>query len=194
MLRRSMRNRLALRHLIRPLPALMAAVLGWSAPPLARAADPLFAAPFLSFDAGSHPYSVAIGDLNGDGKPDLAVANASSNTVSVLLGNGNGTFGAKTDYGTGSYPYSVAIGDLSGDGKPDLAVANNYSNTVSVLLGNGYGTFGVKTDYGTGSGPNSVAIGDLNGEGKPDLAVENHLSITVSVLLGKGIGTFGAIT
>ena len=76
---------------------------------------------------GSLPASVALGDLNGDGKPDLAVANYSSSTVSVLLGNGDWDFGfgAKTDFGTGSYPYSVAIGDLNGDGKPDLAVAND---------------------------------------------------------------------
>jgi hypothetical protein len=135
---------------------------------------------------------VAIGDLNGDGKPDLAVANAGSNTVSVLLGNGDGTFGAKTDYTTGSFPASVAIGDLNGDGKPDLAVASFYSNAVSVLLGNGDGTFGARRDYSTGVEPFSVRIGDLNGDGKPDLAVANSNSSTVSVLLGSGDGTFGA--
>ena len=91
----------------------------------------------------------------------------------MLLGNGDGTFGAKTDFATGPVPVSVAIGDLNGDGKPDLAVANCDSNTVSVLLGNGDGTFGAKTDFATGSGPGSVAIGDLNGDGKPDLAVAN---------------------
>ena len=77
---------------------------------------------------------MAIGDVSGDGKPDLAVANFSSNTVSVLLGNGAGGFGAKTDFATGSSSYAVAIGDVSGDGKPDLAVANYGANTVSVLL------------------------------------------------------------
>src|SRR3989442_520747 len=66
------------------------------------AGDPLFAAPFLSSDTGSYPISVAIGDLNGDGKSDLALANANSSTISVLLGAGNGTFGPKSDYGTGS--------------------------------------------------------------------------------------------
>src|SRR5207247_180358 len=70
----------------------------------------------------------------GDGKPDLAVANNFSSTVSVLLGKGDGTFGPKSDYGTGSDPRSVAIGDLNGDGKPDLAVANAGSNTVTMLL------------------------------------------------------------
>ena len=101
---------------------------------------PLFAAPFLSFDTGIAPFSVAIGDLNGDDKPDLAVANSYPNTVSVLLGNGDGSFTVKTDYGTGIYPSSVAIGDLNGDGKPDLAAANRHSNTVSVLLGSGDGS------------------------------------------------------
>jgi hypothetical protein len=137
---------------------------------------------------------VAIADLNDDGKPDLAVTNYISNTVSVLRGNGDGSFGVKSDYATGSVPFSVAIGDLNGDGKPDLAVANNGSNTVSVLLGNGDGSFGAKTDYATGSAPYSVAIGDLNGDGKPDLTVANYNSITVSVLLGNGDGNFSAKT
>jgi hypothetical protein len=77
---------------------------------------------------------VAIGDLNADGKLDLAVANFSSGTVSVLLGNGNGTFGAKRDYATGVNPVCVGIGDVNGDGKPDLAVVNYHSGTVTVLL------------------------------------------------------------
>jgi hypothetical protein len=158
------------------------------------AADPLFAAPFLSFDTGTKPWSVAIADLNADGRPDLAVANQGSNTVSVLLGNGDGRFLAKTDFGTGGSPRSVAIGDLNGDGRPDLAVANQGSNTVSVLLGNGDGTFGARTDHGTGSWPSAVAVGDFNGDLDPDLATANANSNTVSVLLGNGDGTFEAKT
>src|SRR5439155_18904413 len=137
------------------------------------ASAPLFAAPFLSFDAGGNPYSVTIGDLHGDGQPDLAVANYIISSVSVLLGNGDGSFAAHADFWTGSYPITLAIGDLNADGKPDLAVANSvnpFTGTVSVLLGNGDGSFGIKTDYDTGPGPSSVAIGDLNGDGKPDLA------------------------
>ena len=99
----------------------------------ARAGDgPLFAAPFLSFDTQEAPSSVAIGDLNGDGRQDLAVANNGSNSVSVLLGSGGGLFGTRADYGTGAGPHAVAIGDLNGDGHADLAVANGSSNTGSV--------------------------------------------------------------
>src|SRR5205823_5392127 len=103
---------------------------------------------------------VAIGDLNGDGKPDLAVANLYPSTVSVLLGNGDGTFGAKTDFDGGGY--WVATGDLNGDGKPDLAVANFGYARVSVLIGNGDGTFGARSDYATGVAPAAVVIGELN--------------------------------
>jgi len=112
----------------------------------------------------------------------------------VLLGNGDGTFGTKSDYGTGSSPRSVAIGDLNADGKPDLAVANALSNTVSVLLGNGDGTFGLNRDYGTGGGPYSVVIGDVNGDGKPDLVVANdggNYGTAVPVLRGNGYGPIG---
>src|SRR5439155_441337 len=174
--------------------------------PPAAASGPLFAAPFLSFDTGSNPNSVAIGDVNGDGKPDLVVANTYSSTVSVLLGNGDGTFGARKDFGTGIEPHFVAIGDLNGDSRPDLAVTSYtvdvdergnvyyYNNTVSVLLGNGDGTFRTRMDLDPGSGPSSVVIGDFDGDGRQDLAVANSGSNTVSVLLGNGSGTFGVRT
>ncbi len=83
---------------------------------------------------GSYPFSVAAGDFNGDGKVDLAVANEGSNSVSVLLGNGDGTFAAAQNFATGVNPWSVAVSDFNGDGKLDLAVANYGSGTVSVLL------------------------------------------------------------
>ncbi|HVS99469.1 MAG TPA: VCBS repeat-containing protein [Solirubrobacterales bacterium] len=141
-------------------------------------------------DLTSDPTSVAIGDFNGDGKPDLAVANRRSDSVSVLLGEGDGRFAAEADYATGSSPFSVAIGDFNGDGRPDLAVANSGSDSVSVLLGHGDGSFAAKADYATGTFPISVAIGDLNGDGKPDLAVADAGSGNVSVLLGIGDGSF----
>ncbi len=107
-------------------------------------ASPAWAAPEVSFSgptnfgAGNNPYSVAAADLNGDGKPDLAVANYAlfENSVSVLLGNGDGTFAAAQNLGTGFNPISVAAADLNGDDKPDLAVANGNSGNVSVLLNN----------------------------------------------------------
>src|SRR5436853_314268 len=90
-----------------------------------------------TFTTGSKPLAVALADINGDGTLDLAVANQASNSVSVLLGNGNGTFKARQDFATGSAPDSLALADVNGDGKLDLAVANQNGNTASVLLGNG---------------------------------------------------------
>jgi hypothetical protein len=131
-----------------------------------------------------------VGDFNGDGKQDLVVANDASNTLSVLLGNGDGTFQAKVDYPTGNTPWPVASGDFNGDGKLDLVVANRNSNTVSVLLGNGDGTVQDKVDFSVGASPTAVMLGDFNGDGMLDLSVANSASGTVSVLLGNGDGTF----
>jgi hypothetical protein len=148
----------------------------------------------VDYRAGHGSYSVAIGDLDGDGALDLAVPNWWSSTVSVLLGTGDGTFQSPFNYGAGYRPCSVEIGDLDGDGAPDLAVANWSSYNVSVLLGNGDGTFRSAVHYGAGEGPYSIAIGDLDGDGAPDLAVANegrlYTSGNVSALLGNGDGTF----
>jgi hypothetical protein len=140
--------------------------------------------------AGSGPDSVAVGDFNGDGKLDLAVANSGSNDVSVLLGNGDGTFQTALHSSVGVSPVSVAVGDFNGDGKLDLVVVNNGSNDVSVLLGNGDGTFQTALDFDTGAGPVSVAVGDFNADGRLDLVVANFAAGNVGVLLGNGDGTF----
>ena len=95
----------------------------------------------MNYPAGTNPTSVAAGDFNGDGKLDLVVANGGSGNVSILLGNGDGTFQTHLDYGVASAPRSVAVGDFNGDGKLDLAVANSGSGNISILLGNGDGTF-----------------------------------------------------
>ena len=134
---------------------------------------------------GADPGSVAIGDLNGDGHPDLAVTNTNSDNVSVLLGDGTGGFGAATNFATGGQPISVAVGDLDRDGHPDLAIANLGSDSVSVLLGDGSGGFVAATNFAAGTEPISLAIGDLDGDGHPDLAVANVGSNTVSVLLNS---------
>jgi hypothetical protein len=153
------------------------------------------AAPNFTLASGAR--AVVAGDVNKDGKLDLVVANyveyvASTSSVSVFLGNGDGTFAAKKDYPAGDGAYSVAIGDVDGDGDLDIVTANDLAGTLSVLLGKGDGTFAAKKDYTVGNGPRAPLIGDFNGDGKTDLAVFNRKDGTVSVLPGKGDGTFAA--
>lgn len=152
------------------------------------------------FRTGRGPISVATGDVNGDGKLDLATANmyqpakSTAYTVSVLLNRGGGRFQAPRDYRTGDNPDAIAIGDVNRDRKLDLVTAND-GDTVSVLLNRGAGRFHVKRDFRTGPSPTDVAIGDLNGDGRADLVTPNLNSIDtgpprISVLLNKGGGRF----
>jgi len=132
--------------------------------------------PAVSYPVGLGPQAVVTGYFNNDAVLDLAVANYSSNTVSVLLGNANGTFQPAQTYATGAGPQSVAVGDFNKDGKLDLATAN--AGDVSVLLGNGDGTFGAASniDFAVlGSSPTSVAVGDFNADGKLDLGVTSNV-------------------
>jgi hypothetical protein len=149
------------------------------------------------YAAGIGPVAIAVGDFNGDGKPDLAVTNlcpvggcinGSASVVSILLGNGDGTFQTHVDYPAGDRPGSIAVGDFNGDGKQDLAIAG--STAMSVIFGNGDGTFQAPVPYATLGGNNSLAVGDFNGDGALDLVVVNEASNSVSVFLNSGTGTF----
>jgi len=173
--------------------------------------NPIFFNPTTYPSGGVYAFSVAVGDFNGDGKADLAIANqcpqnnCTTSAVSVLLGNGDGTFQTARNYSTGGYEaYAVAVGDVNNDGKTDLVVANGCQSAnqcgngvVGVLFGNGDGTFQSAQSYPSGGVvATSVAIADVDADGHPDLIVTNQCmpgtcaSGGVSVLLGKPNGTF----
>ena len=145
--------------------------------------------PPSSYSTGAGAQSVALGDFNLDGILDLVTANSTANTVSVLLGHDDGTFGANTDFPAGSKPMAVAVADFNGDGKPDLVVGDDGTNSLSVLLGDGEGKFQATRSTQLEAGPVSIFVSDFNGDGKPDLLV-NQCCTSTSVYLGNGDGTF----
>jgi hypothetical protein len=136
--------------------------------------------------------SIAIADFNGDGIPDVAVANTTANLITFLLGKGDGTFVAASVAPASTNSNIIATADFNGDGVPDLVGINYFnSDTATVLLGNGDGTFTqVTSGPATGGSPTSIALGDFNGDGKTDLAFPNSATGTLTVLLGNGDGTF----
>ena len=151
--------------------------------------DGTFAAPVISPTGGTLPTSFAQGDFNGDGKPDLAVTHSDGNRVTILLGNGDGTFRAGSTFAAGNSPLSVTVADLNADGRLDLAVANSGDDNVSIFFGNADGTFRAGSKFPAGIGPRYVAVADFNKDGRPDLATIGE-ALTASVLLGNGDGTF----
>lgn len=179
--------------------------------------DGTFATPAsnLQLPGGYAPAGIAAEDVNGDGHIDLLVADEGNNSVSVFLGNGDGTFQPRTDYATGNSPVYVAAADLNNDGIMDLAIANNGApttnnsgNSVTILLGQknsagtASGTFapGATRDYPAGTAPTSLIVGDFNVDGLADLIVADGNTMAtgasgdnaVSVLLGSGDGSFSS--
>jgi gliding motility-associated-like protein len=156
----------------------------------------------VSFDASTDlgtglgkSEGVALGDIDGDGKLDVAITNYNNNTVSIFLNtstSGNISFAAKADFTVGTAPYGVAIGDLDADGKPDLAVTNYDDFTVSILKSTGsLGNinFDPKVDYATGNGPTGIKISDIDGDGKPELVIADWLFDSVSILRNTSAGS-----
>lgn len=146
--------------------------------------------PAVNFAVGCQPNFVITADFNGDGKEDLATANTNSDSLSVLLGTGTGSFSPATSYTGCSIPRSICSADFNGDGKADLAGASNGSDEVSVYLGTGTGSFGTANNFvvSNTAGAFSVISADFNGDGKVDLAATTD---SIAILLGTGTGSFG---
>ena len=208
-----MKNLSAYRGLLRPLttrlvPALAGLALLATAAP-AQAQTPTFAPVVLySTGPGSSPFSIAVADVNGDGKPDLLTANYNASTAGVLLGNGNGTFQAAAPYSTGpagSYPFSIAVADVNGDGKPDLLTANSSTNSAGVLLNT---TFAAPTltSLSPTSGPVGTSVTligttltgatsvSFNGTIQTTITNNNATSLTVQVPTGASTGNVTVTT
>jgi hypothetical protein len=144
------------------------------------------------FQTDQLAFTVVTGDFNGDGNLDLATVDILLSTVTVLLGNGDGSFQPQVQIPVGSTQFGMVTADFNRDGKLDFAVPNGADNTVSILLGNGDGTFGSRTTFATGNDCRNLTTADFNRDGNLDLAVLNATANTVGVLLGNGDGTFGS--
>ncbi len=140
------------------------------------------------------PNSVAVGDFNNDNRPDIIVANNGTDTISLFLGYGDGTFPSHITISTGfsSGPWSITIGDFNNDNRLDVAVANRWSDNIGVFAGHGNGSFSNQTTYSTGSGssPWSVAVGDFNDDGHPDIAVTDYGTSNLGIFIGYGNSSF----
>ena len=165
--------------------------------------------PPVAYAAGIEPNALAVADLDDDGAQDLVVVDQNcpsgscgDGVVRVLLGAGDGSFGAAQAFAVDSNPQSVAIGDFDGDGVPDLAVVNAISiitqgpGTVSILVGRGDGSFDPQVEYDAGQGPSAIVAADLDGDGLLDLAIDNYVALLVAhavvTLHGHGDATFDA--
>src|SRR5215469_17236364 len=145
-----------------------------------------------SYLTGGTAGQIIAADFNGDHIPDIATVNGDTNTVSVLINNGDGTFRPHLDFATGPGPNGLAAVDWNKDGKMDLVVSNggaDAAHSVSILLGNGDGTFQPHHDIAGAPNAGSIAVGDFNGDGNPDFATSSNNPVNaVHVSLGNGKG------
>lgn len=141
--------------------------------------------------SGQNANNFAVGDFDGDGKPDLAISLPDADQVQVLLGNGDGSFTAMTPISVNAV-FLVATGDFNGDGNADLAVVSPGATAVYILLGNGAGTFTTGATVSVAE-PTAITVADFNGDGIADLAVVNGGTYMVTIFLGNGDGTFTAV-
>ncbi|KKW16960.1 MAG: FG-GAP repeat protein [Candidatus Magasanikbacteria bacterium GW2011_GWA2_50_22] len=173
----------------------------------------------IDFATGLYSSGVAVSDIDGDGKPDIAITNAGNNTLSILRNISlpgsitSSSFNAKVDISSGAEPegiaisdvdgdgkYTIVVGDVDGDGRPDLVVGNAYSNAFTVLRNTTSpgvittGSFAPKVDFMTGVWPFVVAMGDLDGDGKPDVVAANRTSNTVSVFRNATLSPAATVT
>ncbi len=157
----------------------------------ATAAAQYFAPPHFT-KAGAHPSALAIADFNGDGKADLAIADASNDTVTIFLNTGNASFSPLIPIDAGRNPSAIVSGDFNGDGFIDLAIANRGSNDVSIFFGDNQGHFKAApgSPFAVGLGPQSIALGRHASDNKVALYIANALDATVSVLVAGANGTF----
>jgi len=160
--------------------------------PGARAATPVNLGPERTYRTGDLPYSVETADLNGDGVLDIVSPNTISGDVTVLLGEGNGTFAPSRTFPGGDGPRTAVTGDFDEDGRVDVAVSEVFARGVSVLEGDGRGGLGPPVRHAVGDQPRTVTTTDLDRDGHLDLAVVNRRDDTVSTLLGRGDGSFAA--
>jgi hypothetical protein len=145
----------------------------------------------VSYATGTNPTGIVIGDVNGDGIPDLVICNDYDNTISVLLGKKGGTFQPQTTFPAFGFPYNIFAGDFNNDGILDLVTVDKKGDAISLFLGEGDGRFSSPMNFPTlGAQPISMNIGDFNGDGNLDVVTVNALGESVSVFLGTGDGTF----
>jgi hypothetical protein len=147
----------------------------------------------IATTVGNGPLDLAAGDFNNDGKLDLAVANVDDSTVSILLGNGDGTFQPQTTLSSFVEPFGIAVGDLNGDGNPDLVVGNDSgAGGLNIFLGDGKGGFTAGTFVSAGFCLLEPVLADVNRDGSLDIVVGDECASSILVFLGNGDGTFGS--